>query len=81
GATVTFALRLQNVGDSPVNGVVVTDNLTTRLEYVVDSESASMDTEFSIQPNQAGSDQLIWKLTEELGVGETVTIEFECKVR
>lgn len=81
GDTVTFALRLQNVGDSPVNGVVVTDNLTTRLEYVVDSESASMDTEFSIQPNQAGSDQLIWKLTEELGVGETVTIEFECKVR
>ncbi|MEO9931916.1 DUF11 domain-containing protein [Rhodopirellula bahusiensis] len=81
GDTVTFALRLQNVGDSPVNGVVVTDNLTTRLEYVVDSESASMDTEYSIQPNQAGSDQLIWKLTEELGVGETVTIEFECKVR
>ncbi|WP_047814886.1 DUF11 domain-containing protein [Rhodopirellula islandica] len=81
GDTVTFALRLQNVGDSPVNGVVVTDNLTTRLEYIAESESATMDADFSIQPNQAGSDQLIWKLTEELGVGETVSIEFQCKVR
>ncbi|MCC9655806.1 DUF11 domain-containing protein [Rhodopirellula halodulae] len=81
GDTVTFALRLQNVGDSPVSGIVVTDNLTTRLEYVADSQSASMKADFEKKPNQAGSDQLVWTLSEELAVGETVTIEFQCKVR
>ncbi|WP_246112960.1 DUF11 domain-containing protein [Allorhodopirellula solitaria] len=81
GDTVTFALRLQNVGDSPVSGVVVTDNLVTRLEYVADSQTASVDAEFETKPNEANSSQLIWRLKEELAVGDSVTIEFECRVR
>lgn len=81
GDTVTFALRLQNVGDSPVSGVVVTDNLTTRLEYVAESQTASVDAEFETKLNSASSSQLTWRLQQELAVGESVTIEFQCRVR
>lgn len=81
GDTVTFALRLQNIGDSAVSGVVVTDNLVTRLEYVADSQSASVDAEFETKRNQAESSQLIWRLKKELAVGDSVTFEFKCRVR
>lgn len=81
GDTVTFALRLQNVGDSAVSGVVVTDNLVTRLEYVADSQSASVDADFQTQSNEADSSQLIWRLKKKLAVGESVTFEFKCLVR
>ncbi|SMP50934.1 conserved repeat domain-containing protein [Neorhodopirellula lusitana] len=81
GDEVTFALRLQNVGDSAVSNVVVTDNLTTRLAYVADSQSASIQAEFESRPNDAGSTQLSWTLKEELAVGDSVLIEFKCRVR
>ncbi|MCM2370544.1 DUF11 domain-containing protein [Aporhodopirellula aestuarii] len=81
GDTITFALRLQNVGDSAVSGVVVTDNLTTRLEYVADSQTASIDADFETKVNDASSSQLIWRLKETLAVGDSVTIEFKCRVR
>lgn len=81
GDTITFSLRLQNVGDSAVSGVVVTDSLVTRLEYVADSQSASVDAEFETKSNEANSSQLIWRLKEELAVGESVAIEFKCLVR
>lgn len=81
GEEVSFALRLQNVGDSPVSGVVVTDNLTTRLEYVVDSQKASVKADFETKLNDASSEQLIWHIQDEIKVGESVTIEFKCRVR
>lgn len=81
GEIVTFAITVINVGDSPVEYVTLTDNLTTRLEYVADSQTASGGAEFETKENQAGSLQLIWKLTDKLRVGERVTVRFECKVR
>ena len=81
GEEVTFALRLQNVGDSAVSNVVVTDNLTTRLVYVPDSQTASIKADFESRANDADSAQLIWTLKEELDVGESVLIEFKCRVR
>lgn len=81
GDEVTFALRLQNVGDSTVTGVIITDNLTTRLEYVDGSETASVKAEFKTRPNEAGSAQLVWELKDSLAVGQSVTIEFKCRVR
>lgn len=81
GEEVTFALRLQNVGDSAVSNVAVTDNLTTRLDYVVGSQTSSAKAQFTTKTNDAGSTQLIWEIQEELGVGDSVTIEFKCRVR
>ncbi len=81
GERVTFAIRVENVGDSAVNHVTLTDNLTTRLEYVADSQTCSGGAEFTSNRNEAESLTLQWKLTDELKVGESVTIRFQCKVR
>ena len=81
GEEITFALRLQNVGNSPVSNVVVTDNLTTRLDYIADSQTASVETDFEAKLNDASSSQLTWTIQEEIGVGESITIEFKCRVR
>ncbi len=81
GEVVTFMLRVDNVGDSAVTDVLVTDNLTTRLEYVEDSQTASGGAEFSTEPNEGQSTRLSWKLTDKLRVGESVTIRFKARVR
>ena len=81
GDVVTFAIRVINVGDSAVNNVVLTDNLTTRLEYVQESQTCSGGAEFDAISNGAESLRLEWKLTDNLRVGESVTIRFKCKVR
>ncbi len=82
GELVEFAIRIENVGDSAVDHVVLTDNLTTRLEYVPDSQkSDGAQTEFTTTQNEGQSLKLQWKLVEELKVGESVTIRFQCKVR
>lgn len=81
GDIVTFVLRIDNVGDSPLRDVVVTDSLTTRLEYVVDSQTSSRDAEFSFAANEGQSLRLTWKIPGELKVGEGATIQFKCKVR
>jgi uncharacterized repeat protein (TIGR01451 family) len=81
GDTISFAITVRNVGDSPVNEVVLTDNLTTRLEYVADSQTCSGGADFEAEINDVGSEKLVWKLTGELKVGESVTIRFRCKVR
>lgn len=88
GEVVTFALRLQNVGDSAVSDVTVIDNLTTRLEYVADSSTVidpatqePVDAQFKTMPNSSGSSKLSWTLPGTLKVGDTVVIEFQCRVR
>lgn len=81
GEIVNFAIRVENVGDSPVNTVVITDNLTTRLEYVEGSQTCSGGAEFEATANQALSLKLQWKLTDQLRVGESVTIRFQCRLR
>lgn len=81
GDIVTFVLRLDNVGDSPLRDVVVTDSLTTRLEYVADSQTSSREAEFSFAENEGQSLRLTWKIPGELKVGEGATIQFKCKVR
>lgn len=81
GDVVTFLLRIDNVGDSPLHDIVVTDSLTTRLTYVADSQVSSQAAEFSVEENEGQSLRLTWKLTGELKVGEGATIEFKCRVR
>jgi uncharacterized repeat protein (TIGR01451 family) len=81
GELVTFAIRIDNVGDSAVDHVVLVDNLTTRLEYVPDSQTCEgAKAEFRSEQNEGQSSKLEWTLTEELKVGESVTIRFQCKV-
>ncbi|QEG39004.1 DUF11 domain-containing protein [Roseimaritima ulvae] len=81
GDIVTFILRVDNVGDSAVHDVVLTDNLTTRLEYVEGSQTCSAGARFETEDNRGASLRLTWTLTDTLKVGESATIRFRCKVR
>jgi len=81
GEIVTFLLRVDNIGDSPLREIVVTDSLSGRLQYVPDSETNSADAEFSMTENDDHSLRLTWKFPGELAVGQGATIEFKCKVR
>ncbi len=81
GDTVTFTLVMKNVGDSTVRDVSVTDNLTARLQYVVDSEKSDREAAFKTVINDVSSATLTWALAQPLKVGESVTITFEAVVR
>jgi uncharacterized repeat protein (TIGR01451 family) len=81
GEVVSFLLRVDNVGDSAVTDILVTDNLTTRLEYIEASQTASGGAVFESVDNENGSAILRWKLTDKLRVGESVMLRFRCRVR
>lgn len=81
GDIVTFGIRVENVGDGAVTEVMVVDNLTTRLEYVEGSLECESEVEFKATKNEAQSLELLWVLSEPLAVGESVTIQFKCRVR
>lgn len=81
GEIVNFAISVENVGDSAVDRVVLTDNLTTRLEYIDESQTCTAGAVFEAKANQGQSLQLIWNMTDSLKVGESFTIRFRCKVR
>ncbi len=55
GDLVNFILRVDNVGDSAVHDVVLTDNLTTRLEYVEGSQTSSAGAVFAVESNRGAS--------------------------
>ena len=81
GELVHFVIRVENVGDSAVGKVVIADNLTTRLEYVDGSTESSIPTDFESTSNEGESLRLQWRLSEPLEVGDSVTIELDCRVR
>ena len=81
GEEVSFTLRIDNVGDLPIDRATVLDHLTTRLEYVDQSQECSVDHRFSTQPSTNGSDTLRWELDQTLKVGEGTIIRFRCLVR
>jgi len=81
GDIVTFIIRVDNVGDSAVRDIVITDSLVTRLEYIADSQKSTAEAAFEAAANDGQSLRLTWKLAKELKVGEGATIEFKCKVR
>ena len=45
GEVVEFTHRFDNVGDHEIGNVTIVDNLTTRLEYVPNSATSSVDVE------------------------------------
>ena len=81
GDVITFALKYGNVGGKPITGVVVSDSLTGRLEYVVGSAKSDRHTTFTIEPNEAGSVILRWAVTGALPPGQQGMITFQARVR
>ncbi|MCU0707735.1 MAG: DUF11 domain-containing protein [Pirellula sp.] len=81
GDVISFTIRFDNVGDSPLKNLVVTDSLAPRLEYVDASQQSSLPASFSATPNEAGSKVLRWELDNPIKPGEGGIVRFDAKVR
>ena len=81
GEEVDFTLRFDNVGDRVIGNVTIVDNLTTRLEYVADSQKSSVKANFSTQPNEGDSVVLRWEIAEPVQPGEGGVLQFRARVR
>jgi uncharacterized repeat protein (TIGR01451 family) len=81
GEEVEFTLRFDNVGDRVIGNVTIVDNLTTRLEYVPDSQKSSLPATFSTQANEGSSLLLRSEISEPLKPGHGGVLQFRCRVR
>jgi uncharacterized repeat protein (TIGR01451 family) len=81
GDYVDFTLRFDNVGCEAIGNVVILDDLTTRLEYVPDSQQSSVAATFSTVPNDHGSLVVRWQITNALLPGEGGIVKFRTRVR
>jgi uncharacterized repeat protein (TIGR01451 family) len=81
GEEVEFTLRFDNIGDRVIGNVTIVDNLTTRLEYVPDSQKSSLEANFSTQANDGDSLVLRWEIAEPLQPGQGGVLQFRARVR
>jgi hypothetical protein len=65
----------------PITDVIVSDSLTTRLEYVWDSSKSDREATFTTQMNEAGSAVLRWQVAGTLQPGQSGVITFQARVR
>ena len=81
GEEVTFFLRFTNPTTEVMTEVVISDSLTTRLEYVDGTQKCSRAATFTSYDNEAGSAVLRWALDGKLPPGETGIISFKAKIK
>ncbi len=81
GEIVEFTLRYDNIGNRVIGNVTIVDNLTTRLEYVPDSAKSSLESDFSADPNEGGSQVLRWEIRDPVEPGKGGVLQFKCRVR
>ena len=81
GELVEFTLRFDNIGNEPLGNVTVIDNLTTRLEYVEESQVSSHPSRFLTETNEGDSLVLRWEILDPIAAGDGGTIRFKCRVR
>ena len=81
GDLVTFQLDYRNVGGKPITGIVVSDSLTGRLEYIPGSAKSDRHTTFTTEPNEAGSAILRWAVTGALPPGQSGVVTFQARIR
>jgi len=81
GEEVEFTLRFDNVGDRVIGNVTIVDNLTTRLEYVPESQKSTLEANFFTQPNEGDSLVLRWEIIEPLPPGKGGVLQFRARVR
>ncbi len=81
GDEIEFTIRFDNVGGETIGNVTITDNLTTRLEYIADSAECSLAGQFVTTPNDSGSQTLSWEIADPLKINQGGIIRFRCRVR
>lgn len=82
GPTITFTIRLDNVGEQPIQEVRIVDHLSPRLELVPESAHSSLPAQFEVEETSDGQTQVLrWTLRGPLRVGEGGVIRFQARVR
>jgi uncharacterized repeat protein (TIGR01451 family) len=81
GDVITFTLKYTNQGGHPITGIVISDSLASRLEYVPGSVQTDRDAQFTTQVNEAGSLILRWEIGGSLAPGQSGLIRFKALVR
>ncbi len=82
GDTIEFTIEFKNVGTQDVGNVTIVDHLTSRLEYVAESQHASLEADFLVQESvQEGTTILRWEILDPVARGENGQVTFTCRVR
>lgn len=81
GDIVRFTIRFDNAGVKPIGNVVILDSLAPRLEYIEGSQQCSLETRFSAQSNEVGSQVLRWEIGKPIEKLDGGVISFDCRVR
>lgn len=81
GDVVTIYLRYHNHTKHPVEKLVVSDNLTPRLEYVPGSARSDREASITIQPNEAGSVIMRFEIAGKLLPNQSGVVAFQVRVR
>lgn len=81
GEVVAITIHYQNIGDSPITNLKIADSLTTRLEFVPDSDRSSRRALFTVRDNPVGSSSLLWEIRETIEPGQQGDVQFRCRVR
>ncbi len=81
GDVVVITIHYDNIGDSPIENLRIVDSLTTRLEFIPDSNVSSRRALFSTRDNSVGSSRLLWEVRDTVQPGEDGEVQFRCRVR
>ena len=81
GDEITFTIRYDNLGDRELHDIRIIDNLTPRLEYVMESAQSDRHGKLTVTDNEEGSLILTFEVAEPLGGGEGGSISFRARVK
>jgi uncharacterized repeat protein (TIGR01451 family) len=81
GDRIRFTIRFENMGSQKLGNAVILDSLSPRLSYVEGSQQCSVEAQFSVEPNEVGSDILRWDIRSAVESQQGGVISFDCLVR
>jgi uncharacterized repeat protein (TIGR01451 family) len=81
GDEITFTIRYDNVGDRELRDIVITDNLSPRLEYVPDSATSDREGRLVEDTSNDGTMILRWELSTALPGKTGGVVTFKATVK
>jgi hypothetical protein len=81
GDVTTVTLRYTNPTTEVMTGVLISDNLTPRLEYIEGSAKSDRAATFTAVDNGVGSLMLQWSIDGQIKPGESGKITFQVRIR
>lgn len=81
GDEIEFTIRYDNLGGHEAYHIRIVDNLTPRLQYIVDSATSDRPGRLVLQDNGEGSEILVWELDDPLPGKTGGTVTFKARVR